>query len=115
MKKHNYLIIDGVFCDRYGNPLKGVALYNAMATHLNGGLKQTLDQNEELKRALYYSLNNEQDVMDGILEVTDNYSRIRYVSTSSEEVLSTFEKFSILDTWHAVQQIYKNESDPTDY
>ncbi len=63
MKKHNYLIIDGVFCDRYGNPLKGVALYNAMATHLNGGLKQTLDQIEELKKALYYSisLNNKQD------------------------------------------------------
>ncbi|WP_187851383.1 hypothetical protein [Helicobacter pylori] len=69
MKKHNYLIIDGVFCDRYGNPLHGVALHNARAAH-NGGLKQILDQNEQLKdqneqfkKALYYSLslNNEQD------------------------------------------------------
>ncbi|GAA7456532.1 hypothetical protein Yangon222_03590 [Helicobacter pylori] len=65
-----YLIIDGVFCDRYGNPLKGAALYSTMAHHSNGGLKQTLDQNEELKdekkrlnEALYYSLslNHEQD------------------------------------------------------
>ncbi|GAA6857974.1 hypothetical protein CHC121_12400 [Helicobacter pylori] len=43
MKKHNYRIMNGVFCDRNGNPLKGVALYTAEATHLNGGLKQTLD------------------------------------------------------------------------
>ncbi|GAA8466265.1 hypothetical protein KKKH24_07180 [Helicobacter pylori] len=63
MKKHNYRIMNGVFCDRNGNPLKGVALYTAEATHLNGGLKQTLDQNEQLKEALYYSLslNNKQD------------------------------------------------------
>ncbi len=115
MNKHNFLFIDGVYYDRHGNPLKGAALHNAMATHLNGGLKQTLDQNEQLKKALYYSLNNKQDVMDGVLEVTDDYSRIRYFSTSSGEELSAYEKFSILDTWHAVQQIYKNGSDPTDY
>ncbi|GAA6948458.1 hypothetical protein CHC179_07570 [Helicobacter pylori] len=56
MKKHNYRIMCGVFCDRNGNPLKGAALYNAEAKHLNGGLKQTLDQNEQLKEALYYSI-----------------------------------------------------------
>ncbi|MGL2398784.1 hypothetical protein [Helicobacter pylori] len=61
--KHNFLLINGVFCDRYEKPLKGVALYNAKAAYLNGGLKQTLDQNERLKdenkglnEALYYSL-----------------------------------------------------------
>ncbi len=61
--KHNFLLINDVFCDRYGKPLKGVALYNAKAVYLNGGLKQTLDQNERLKdenkglnEALYYSL-----------------------------------------------------------
>ncbi|UOR37259.1 hypothetical protein MPF94_04765 [Helicobacter pylori] len=54
--KDNFTVLDGVYYDRYGNPLKGVALYVAMATHLNGGLKQTLDQNEGLKRALSDSL-----------------------------------------------------------
>ncbi|QDY62200.1 hypothetical protein CV729_03680 [Helicobacter pylori] len=54
--KHNFLLINGVFCDRYEKPLKGAALYNAKAAYLNGGLKQTLDQNERLKEALYYSL-----------------------------------------------------------
>ncbi|GAA6980660.1 hypothetical protein HpCHC53_14150 [Helicobacter pylori] len=63
MEKHNYLIINGVFCSRYGDPLKGAARYNAEAHFINGGLKQTLDQNEQLKEALYYSLslNNKQD------------------------------------------------------
>ncbi|GAA9619640.1 hypothetical protein HpVa122_13050 [Helicobacter pylori] len=63
MEKHNYLIINGVFCSRYGDPLKGVARYNAEAHFINGGLKQTLDQNKELKdenkrwkEALFYSL-----------------------------------------------------------
>ncbi|MUU60285.1 hypothetical protein F7198_05535 [Helicobacter pylori] len=61
--KHNFLLINGVFCDRYGKPLKGAALYNAKAAYLNGGLKQTLDQNEELKEVVYYSasLIHEQD------------------------------------------------------
>ncbi|MGL2613157.1 hypothetical protein ACQJ5I_02845 [Helicobacter pylori] len=54
--KHNFLLINGVFCDRHEKPLKGAALYNAKAVYLNGGLKQTLDQNEELKKALFYSL-----------------------------------------------------------
>ncbi len=63
MNKHNFLFIDGVYYDRNGNPLKGAALHNAMVTHLNGGLKQTLDQNEQLKQVLCYSLslNNKQD------------------------------------------------------
>ncbi|GAA7276389.1 hypothetical protein ID0507_07510 [Helicobacter pylori] len=56
MEEHNFLVIDGVFYDRYGKPLKGAALYTAKAAYLNGGLKQTLDQNEELKKALFYSL-----------------------------------------------------------
>ncbi len=62
MKKHNYRIIDGVFCDRYGDKLHGAALHVAMAAH-NGGLKQTLDQNEQLKQVVCYSLslNREQD------------------------------------------------------
>ncbi|MGL2543758.1 hypothetical protein ACOWOI_05845 [Helicobacter pylori] len=54
--KDNFTVSDGVYYDRYGNPLKGAALYNAKAAYLNGGLKQTLDQNEELKKALFYSL-----------------------------------------------------------
>ncbi|WP_237013410.1 hypothetical protein [Helicobacter pylori] len=114
MKKiNNFNVLNGVYYDRHGKPLHGVALYNAEAKHLNGGLKQTLDQNEQLKdqneqlkKALYYSLNNKDIVMSGVLEVTDDYSRIRYYSSSDEE-LSAYEKFSILDTWHAVQQIYK--------
>ncbi|EMH38901.1 hypothetical protein HMPREF1427_00343 [Helicobacter pylori GAM83Bi] len=53
-----------------GKRLHGCAEYNAKAKHLNGGLKQTLDQNEELKdenrglkKALFYSLSliHEQD------------------------------------------------------
>ncbi|WRA35357.1 hypothetical protein KVJ83_02435 [Helicobacter pylori] len=70
MKKHNCLIMDGVFYSRHGKPLHGAAEYNAKAKHLNGGLKQTLDQIEQLKvqieqrdQALYYSLSliNKQD------------------------------------------------------
>ncbi|WP_120924591.1 hypothetical protein [Helicobacter pylori] len=55
-KHHNFIVSDGVYYDRYGNPLKGGAIQVCRAKHLNGGLKQTLDQNEELKKALFYSL-----------------------------------------------------------
>ncbi|MGL2667197.1 hypothetical protein ACQJ7B_04000 [Helicobacter pylori] len=53
--KDNFTVSDGVYYDRYGNPLKGGAIQVCRAKHLNGGLKQTLDQNEELKKALFYS------------------------------------------------------------
>ncbi|WP_120869959.1 hypothetical protein [Helicobacter pylori] len=54
--KHNFLFIDGVFYDRYGKRLHGCAEQACRATYLNDGLKQTLDQNERLKEALFYSL-----------------------------------------------------------
>ncbi|WQR94251.1 hypothetical protein KVE67_02425 [Helicobacter pylori] len=54
--KDNFTVSDGVYYDRYGNPLKGGAIQVCRAKHLNGGLKQTLDQNEELKKALLCSL-----------------------------------------------------------
>ncbi len=54
--KNNFNVVDGVFYDRNGNRLHGAALYNAEAKYLNGGLKQTLDQNKQLNQALYYSL-----------------------------------------------------------
>ncbi|WP_208372881.1 hypothetical protein [Helicobacter pylori] len=61
--KDNFTVSDGVYYDRYGNPLKGGAIQVCRAKHLNGGLKQTLDQIERLKdenkglnEALYYSL-----------------------------------------------------------
>ncbi|WQT69063.1 hypothetical protein E5D92_02455 [Helicobacter pylori] len=54
--KNNFTVLDGVYYDRHGKPLHGAALYCAEAKHLNGGLKQTLDQNKELKKALFDSL-----------------------------------------------------------
>ncbi|GAA8950076.1 hypothetical protein HpSLK91_10500 [Helicobacter pylori] len=54
--KDSFTVSDGVYYDRYGNPLKGGAIQVCRAKHLNGGLRQTLDQNEELKEALFYSL-----------------------------------------------------------
>ncbi|WRF57196.1 hypothetical protein FOG19_02425 [Helicobacter pylori] len=42
--KDNFTVSDGVYYDRYGNPLKGGAIQVCRAKHLNGGLKQTLDQ-----------------------------------------------------------------------
>ncbi|WQT03962.1 hypothetical protein E5D85_04185 [Helicobacter pylori] len=70
--KNNFTVLDDVFYDRNGNRLHGAALYNAEAKYLNGGLKQTLDQNEQLKKALYYSisLNREQDKKIQYLENT---------------------------------------------
>ncbi len=61
--KNNFNVVDGVFYDRNGNRLHGAALYNAEVKYLNGGLKQTLDQNKQLKQALYYSVSliHEQD------------------------------------------------------
>ncbi|ADO02136.1 hypothetical protein HPSJM_02700 [Helicobacter pylori SJM180] len=62
--------VGGYYSKQTGKRLHGAALYNAEAKHLNGGLKQTLDQNEQLKvqieqrdQALYYSLSliNKQD------------------------------------------------------
>ncbi|EJB86495.1 hypothetical protein HPHPH11_0737 [Helicobacter pylori Hp H-11] len=46
-----------------GRPIFGGAEQVCRAKHLNGGLKQTLDQNEELKEVVYYSasLIHEQD------------------------------------------------------
>ncbi|QQW88700.1 hypothetical protein [Helicobacter pylori] len=46
----------GYYSKRTGKRLHGAALYNAEAKHLNSGLKQTLDQNKELKKALFDSL-----------------------------------------------------------
>ncbi|GAA7506124.1 hypothetical protein ckin129_09850 [Helicobacter pylori] len=61
------------YSERTGKRLHGCAEYNAKAKHLNGGLKQTLDQNEELKdenkglkKALFYSLSLNHEQMNKI-------------------------------------------------
>ncbi len=41
---------------RTGRRISGGAEQVCKAKHLNGGLKPALDQNEELKKVLYYSL-----------------------------------------------------------
>ncbi|WRB89322.1 hypothetical protein KVD94_03930 [Helicobacter pylori] len=61
--KDNFTVLDGVYYDRYGNRLHGVAEQLCRAKHEHGGIKPALDQNEQLKQALYYSVSliHEQD------------------------------------------------------
>ncbi len=44
--KDNFTVLDGVYYDRYGNRLHGVAEQLCRAKHEHGGIKPALDQNE---------------------------------------------------------------------
>ena len=58
-------------------------------------------------------------VMDGILQHEDNEEEegdayiMHYTTDDDEEDLDTFDKFAILDTWHAAEQLIYQDIDPT--
>ena len=65
------------------------------------------EQDFELKNKERY-----REVMDGVLQGTDDDSYIMYYSTDNE--LSMYEKFSILHTWDNIDRMIAEGYDPTD-